>query len=155
MGGEGGGARAESEPVTELARVFASKVCRCGLGGGPAVASAAAARDMGIIAKRPIANAAWLFSRWRVGDYEKPYWRRLKKLSYDFLRSDPRGAVETALRFTLSVSGVDTAIVGTTRPSRWAENAAIAANGVLARSRFDAIRARWLIAANSDWVGLR
>ena len=48
------------------------------------------ARDMGIIAKRPIANAAWLFSRWRVGDYEKPYWRRLKQLGYDFLRSDPR-----------------------------------------------------------------
>ena len=79
---------------------------------------AAAARDMGIIAKRPIANAAWLFSRWRVGDYEKPYWRRLKKLSYDFVRNDPKAAVGTALRFTLSVPGVDTAIVGTSRPSR-------------------------------------
>jgi aryl-alcohol dehydrogenase-like predicted oxidoreductase len=116
---------------------------------------AAAARDMGIIAKRPIANAAWLFNRWRVGDYEKPYWRRLKKLSYDFARADPKAAVETALRFTLSVPGVDTAIVGTTRPTRWAENAALAAKGVLSRSEFDAIRARWLVAASSDWVGLR
>jgi len=116
---------------------------------------AAAARDMGIIAKRPIANAAWLLSRWRVGDYEKPYWRRLKKLSYDFVRNDPKAAVETALRFTLSVPGVDTAIVGTTRPTRWAENAALAAKGMLSRSEFDAIRARWLVAASSDWVGLR
>ena len=116
---------------------------------------AAAARDMGIIAKRPIANAAWLFSRWRVGDYEKPYWRRLKKLNYDFVRNDPKAAVGTALRFTLSVPGVDTAIVGTSRPTRWAENAALAANGVLARSNFDAIRARWLVSANSDWIGLR
>jgi aryl-alcohol dehydrogenase-like predicted oxidoreductase len=116
---------------------------------------AAAARDMGIISKRPIANAAWLFSRWRVGDYEKPYWRRLKKLNYDFVRNDPKAAVGTALRFTLSVPGVDTAIVGTSRPTRWAENAALAANGVLARSNFDAIRARWLVSANSDWIGLR
>jgi aryl-alcohol dehydrogenase-like predicted oxidoreductase len=116
---------------------------------------AAAARDMGIIAKRPIANAAWLFSRWRVGDYEKPYWRRLKKLNYDFVRSDPNAAVGTALRFTLSVPGVDTAIVGTSRPNRWAENAALAAKGVLARSEFDAVRARWLVCASSDWVGMR
>jgi len=71
------------------------------------------------------------------------------------VRSDPKAAVGTALRFTLSVPGVDTAIVGTSRPNRWAENAALAANGVLARSEFDAIRARWLVFANSDWVGLR
>ncbi len=116
---------------------------------------AAAAHDMGVIAKRPIANAAWRFSRWRVGDYEKPYWRRLKQLSYDFVRSDPQAAVETALRFTLTVPGVDTAIVGTSRPSRWIENAALAAKGVLERSQFEAIRARWLAAADSDWIGLR
>ena len=116
---------------------------------------AAVARDLGIIAKRPIANAAWFFSRWRVGDYEKPYWRRLKRLGYDFIRSDPQAAVETALRFTLSVPGVDTAIVGTTRPSRWAQNAALVANGVLPRSQFDAIRARWLTVAKPGWGGLR
>ena len=116
---------------------------------------AAAARDMGIIAKRPIANAAWLFSRWRIGDYEKPYWRRLKRLNYDFIRADPKGAVRTALRFTLAVPGVDVAIIGTSRPSRWAENAAFAADGALPRAQFDAIRARWLITAKSDWIGLR
>jgi aryl-alcohol dehydrogenase-like predicted oxidoreductase len=116
---------------------------------------AAAARDMGIIAKRPIANAAWLFNRWRVGDYEKPYWRRLKRLAYDFLRADAQTAVRTALRFTLAVAGVDTAIVGTTRPSRWAENAAFVADGGLPRAQFDAIRARWLITAKPDWTGQR
>ena len=116
---------------------------------------AAVARDTGIIAKRPIANAAWLFSRWRVGDYEKPYWRRLKKLDYDFLHGDPGTAVETALRFTLSVPGVGTAIVGTSKPSRWAENAALAANGELERSRFEAIRTRWRAAADPGWIGQR
>ena len=116
---------------------------------------AAAARDMGIIAKRPIANAAWLFSRWSVGDYEKPYWRRLKRLAYDFIRNDPQGAVRTALRFTLAVPGVDTAIIGTTRPSRWAENAEFVADGPLPREKFDAIRARWLTVAKPDWIGQR
>lgn len=116
---------------------------------------AAAARDMGIIAKRPIANAAWLFSRWSVGDYEKPYWRRLKRLAYDFIRSDPQGAVRTALRFTLAVPGVDTAIIGTTRTSRWSENASFAADGGLPREKFDEIRARWLITAKPDWTGQR
>ncbi len=116
---------------------------------------AAAARDMGIIAKRPIANAAWLISRWRVGDYERPYWRRLKRLGYDFIRNDPPGAVRTALRFTLAVPGVDTAIVGTAKPSRWAENSAFAADGGLPRAQFDEIRARWLITAKPDWIGQR
>jgi aryl-alcohol dehydrogenase-like predicted oxidoreductase len=116
---------------------------------------AAVARDMGIIAKRPIANAAWLLNRWRVGDYEKPYWRRLKRLGYDFLRAEPQAAVRTALRFTLGVPGVDTAIVGTTRPSRWAENAEFVADGGLPRAQFDAIRARWLITAKPDWTGQR
>ena len=116
---------------------------------------AAAARDMGIIAKRPIANVAWLLGRWNVGEYEKPYWRRLKRLNYDFIRSDPKSAVGTALRFTLAVPGVDVAIIGTSRPSRWAENAASAAAGGLQRAQFDAIRARWLITAKADWVGLR
>lgn len=116
---------------------------------------AAAARDMGIIAKRPIANAAWLFSRWSVGDYEKPYWRRLKSLSYDFIRNDPQDAVRIALRFTLAVPGVDTAIIGTSRPERWAVNAAFAAQGGLPRERFDAIRARWLTKARPEWVGQR
>jgi aryl-alcohol dehydrogenase-like predicted oxidoreductase len=116
---------------------------------------AAVARDMGVIAKRPIANAAWMFSRWRVGDYEKPYWRRLKKLDYDFLHGEPETAVETALRFTLSVKGVGTAIVGTSKPSRWAENAALATKGELERSPFEAIRARWHAAADASWVGQR
>lgn len=119
---------------------------------------AAVARGMGIIAKRPIANAAWRFSRWRVGDYEKPYWRRLKRLNYDFIRQASKAsnaAVETALRFTLSVPGVGTAIVGTTRPARWAENAALAASGELPHAQFEAIRARWRLIASPDWVGQR
>src|SRR6185503_9578668 len=59
-------------------------------------------RGMGVIAKRPIANAVVASSRRPSrGDYGYEYWRRLQKLDYDFL--ERRDALATALRFTLSV----------------------------------------------------
>ena len=112
-------------------------------------------RDIGVIAKRPIANAAWLGgSWWSLGSYSRPYRTRLRKLSYEFLERDPRQAVGTALRFTLTVPGVHTAIVGTTKPSRWQQNAATLAAGPLEQPEYEAIRTRWRSVAGSDWVGL-
>jgi diketogulonate reductase-like aldo/keto reductase len=64
--------------------------------------------DLGVIAKRPIANAAWLGLNF-IRPYRRAYWPRLRRLGYDFLRSDPRKTPETTLRFTLSVPGVHTA----------------------------------------------
>jgi aryl-alcohol dehydrogenase-like predicted oxidoreductase len=112
----------------------------------------AAERDMGVIAKRPIANAAWLGSRRpSPGAYEHEYWQRLQRLGYDFLKtSDGVGA---ALRFTLSVPGVHTAIVGTSRPGRFEGNARHVAAGKLPAARFKAIRARWREVAEASWVG--
>jgi aryl-alcohol dehydrogenase-like predicted oxidoreductase len=112
--------------------------------------------DIGVIAKRPIANAAWLGgSWWSLGLYSRPYRTRLRKLNYDFLSRDAKEAVATALRFTLSVPGVHTAIVGTTKPSRWQQNAALLAEGPLPPSEYDSIRARWRSVATSDWIGLQ
>jgi aryl-alcohol dehydrogenase-like predicted oxidoreductase len=108
-------------------------------------------RNMGVIAKRPIANAAWTSARKPPKNaYHYEYWDRLRKLDYDFLRGE--AAAATALRFTLAVPGVHTAIVGTSRPGRWQQNAA-AASGVLPSDRFEAIRARWREVADSSWVG--
>jgi aryl-alcohol dehydrogenase-like predicted oxidoreductase len=111
-------------------------------------------RDIGVIAKRPIANAAWLGKWWSVGFYAQPYRTRLRKLKYGFLSRDPQEAVATALLFTLSVPGVHSAIVGTTKPSRWRQNAAAVAQGPLPPAEYDSIRARWRAVATSAWVGL-
>lgn len=116
---------------------------------------AAAARGMGVIAKRPIANAAWLKSRWSAPEYERPYQRRLRKLNYPFLRGGAAAAVGAALKFTLAAPGVHTAIIGTTNPSRWAENAKLLEAGALPDGDFAAIRARWREVARDGWGGLR
>jgi aryl-alcohol dehydrogenase-like predicted oxidoreductase len=110
-------------------------------------------RKMGVIAKRPIANATWLSPTKPENPYYQEYWERLRKLDYDFTRKDPASAVATALRFTLSVPGVHTAIVGTTKPDRWRENAATLAAGPLPQEQFDRIRARWREATDVTWVG--
>jgi aryl-alcohol dehydrogenase-like predicted oxidoreductase len=109
-------------------------------------------RDMGVIAKRPIANAAWLATRRpSAGAYEHEYWRRLRALDYPFLSE--RDSVGTALRFTLSAPGVHTAIVGTAKPGRFEDNARQVARGVLSEAEFAAVRARWAEVADRSWVG--
>jgi len=61
--------------------------------------------------------------------------------------------VSTALRFTLSAPGVHTAIVGTTRPERWQQNAALLGVGALPPGEFEQIRARWREVAEPSWRG--
>ena len=116
----------------------------------------AIAAQMGVIVKRPIANAAWRSGTKPPGDwYTQPYWDRLRKLGYDFLGSDIETAVATALRFTLASAGVSTAIVGTTRVERVAQNIAHASLGPLPPADYDAIRARWRQVARPNWTGQR
>lgn len=112
-------------------------------------------RGMGVIAKRPIANAAWKAGHKPIDSYQHPYWDRLRKLDYDFIRAHPlEQSVAHALRFTLSVPGVHTAIVGTTKPERWQENATLLDEaGELSPEEFDAIRQRWDDIAPITWVG--
>jgi aryl-alcohol dehydrogenase-like predicted oxidoreductase len=112
----------------------------------------ARARRMGVIAKRPLANVAWRYARKPAESYYQTYWTRLRALDYPFLRHEPEAAA-TALCFTLSVPGVHTAIVGTTRPERWTENAAALEAGALSAAELDRIRARWREVADPSWVG--
>ncbi|HEV8437519.1 MAG TPA: aldo/keto reductase [Methylomirabilota bacterium] len=113
----------------------------------------ARARRMGVIAKRPLANVAWRYARKPAESYYQTYWQRLRALDYPFLKEADEVAVSTALRFTLSVPGVHTAIVGTTKPDRWQQNAALLAGGPLTAARFGRIRARWREVAKPSWGG--
>ena len=113
----------------------------------------AAARGMGVIAKRAIANAAWKSGQLPSNSYHHTYWHRLTELQYDFLREPVQKAVSTALRFTLAVPGVSMAIVGTKNADRWTDNVRILEDGSLAQTVYQSIRHRWSEVARPDWVG--
>ncbi len=109
--------------------------------------------EMGVIAKRPLANAAWRTGALPVNPYHQIYWERLQKLGYEFLKEGIEESIEIAMRFTLSVPGVHTMIVGTQNPDRWPENAKLAAKGALDPSEFKAIREHWRKIAPASWIG--
>jgi aryl-alcohol dehydrogenase-like predicted oxidoreductase len=113
----------------------------------------ATSRQTGVIAKRPLANAAWRYARKPAEPYYQAYWARLRALDYPFLREGAEAGVGIALRFTLAAPGVHTAIVGTRRPERWPENARLLEAGPLPAAEVEAIRARWRQVADSSWTG--
>jgi aryl-alcohol dehydrogenase-like predicted oxidoreductase len=118
------------------------------------VLPAAEQRSLGVMAKRPLANMAWHNGDRPPSDsYGRTYWERLQRLKYEFLPGDSNQAVSTALRFTLSVPGIHTAIVGTTKPERLAANAAAVQAGRLSEQAYENIRARWRQVARASWVG--
>lgn len=115
---------------------------------------AAVEGNMGVIAKRPIANAAWKSGHKPIDSYQHTYWDRLRKLDYDFIRCRPvEDSIAHALRFTLTIPGVHVAIVGTTKPERWQENARLLEAGALSAGELCAIRERWDDIAPRTWVG--
>lgn len=111
----------------------------------------AAEKQLGVIAKRPIANAVWRHKEKPSESYHHEYWDRIQKLKFDFLNKSLEEATATALRFTLSIPGVDTMIVGTTRPHRWQENAKYVAEGNLEGEEYEAIRERWNEVGGEEW----
>lgn len=93
--------------------------------------------NVGVIAKRPIANAAWKELSEQPGfysDYAKTYHERFKAMSLT-LEDLGIGADEdwasVALRYTLSQPGVHTAIIGTTNPDNARRNLEAAHGGPL------------------------
>jgi len=110
-------------------------------------------KQMGVIAKRPIANAAWKTGHRPIDSYHHEYWERLRKLNYDFLHGDLEKSISIALRFSLSVPGVHTAIVGTKKPERWEQNAKLLEEGPLDEATFRNIRERWEEYSPRIWIG--
>ena len=109
-------------------------------------------RNVGLIAKRPLANFAWKTGHKPINSYHHQYYERLRKLNFDFLRNDEE-SIAIALRFVLSVPGVHTAIVGTTKPERCQENARLLESRPLPQNEYKAIRERWDVIAPKTWIG--
>ena len=121
--------------------------------------------NIGILAKRPIANAAWKDVSDQRGiyvNYAKTYAERLAKMAItpaDLGFPGEVGAAwsEIALRFTLSQPGVTTAIVGTTKTSNVERNLDVLSKGVLAENVVADLRQafqRAETAAGEPWPGL-
>lgn len=108
-------------------------------------------KEIGVIAKRPIANAVWRHNAKPADSYHHEYWDRIQKLRYGFLEKSLEESIATALRFTLSIDGIDTMIVGTTKPGRVQENAKYISEGNLSDEEFEAIRERWREVGGEDW----
>ena len=108
---------------------------------------------MGVIAKRPIANVAWRYARRRRARTTRTTGCGSRSWTTRSCASRLEAAVATSLRFTLSLPGVHTAIVGTTKPEHWQQDAALLAAGPLPAREMDRIRARWAEVAEASWVG--
>jgi aryl-alcohol dehydrogenase-like predicted oxidoreductase len=98
----------------------------------------AAARGLGVIAKRPAANAPWRFAERPAAEDVALYWARWRALGLD-----PGGYEwsELALRFTAYQEGVHCAIVGTSRLEHLRQNVEQVARGPLPAATVAAIRA--------------
>ena len=116
--------------------------------------------DVAVIAKRPIANAAWKDPSQQPGvyaGYSRQYTERLQKMalepSHVGLPADDWA--EMALRFTLSFPEVSTAIIGTTNPSNAKRNLEVAGRGPLPKDAVAKIQAAFHHADPvGSWRGL-
>jgi aryl-alcohol dehydrogenase-like predicted oxidoreductase len=101
---------------------------------------------LGVIAKRPLANAAWRFGDRPVGRYEEPYWERLSVMGIEPADGD---WISTAIRFSAFAPGVSTAIVGTSSAANLGDVVDAVARGPLPAAEVE----RWA-AAFAPHLGL-
>lgn len=119
----------------------------------------ARANNVGIIAKRPVANAAWIGATGRPGFYDNYASEYVKRAAAMNLSAESLGFTsadwpELALRFTLSFPEVSTAIVGTTNPKNAQRNLEIVAKGPLPGDVVEKFRAAFRAAPGSaSWTG--
>lgn len=125
-----------------------------------AVLPHARSHDVGVLAKRPIANSAWrgldAFSSF-YPQYVKPYWDRFQQLKLtpaELGFENDNDWAEIALRFTLSQPGVHTAIIGTTNPDNAKRNIDAANKGPLPAQTVKTMRDAFEHVAAEGWPGL-
>jgi aryl-alcohol dehydrogenase-like predicted oxidoreductase len=76
-----------------------------------AIIPSAETRGVGVIAKRPLANAVWRVHSWPEGE-DVDYWQRMQAMQ---LATPEAGWLDLAVRWSAFSPGVSSAIVGTSR----------------------------------------
>jgi aryl-alcohol dehydrogenase-like predicted oxidoreductase len=111
----------------------------------------AVAGGMGVLAKRPLANAPWARKTQPAGDEAAAaYFQRWGRLDYDLGGLEP---AEVALRFAAYAPGVATAIVGTRSLARLSAHLAAVARGPLPEALQSSLLARWQ-ERGQNWPGM-
>lgn len=103
-------------------------------------------KHLGVIAKRPIANAPWRFSERPAGNYAEDYWIRWREMNLP----EQENWLETFLRFSVFAEGVDSSIVGTTCIEHLKKDIEIIEKGPLSRELTNYIKTSF----NEHWKGL-
>ena len=109
----------------------------------------AARRGLGVLAKRPLANAPWRFAARPAGDDAEPYWERLQAMGLD-----PGGLPweELFLRFAAFAPGVSSALVGTRSAAHLEAAVRAAEKGPLPAELAGSLRAAFQ-RADAGWTG--
>jgi aryl-alcohol dehydrogenase-like predicted oxidoreductase len=110
----------------------------------------ASAAGLGVIAKRPLANAVWRHTAEPSTPDQAEYWRRWRALDLPLPGWDP---LELALRFTAYAPGVLAAIVGTARLEHLRHAAELVARGMLPEDVLAELHRRFAGRAG-DWSGV-
>ena len=120
--------------------------------------------DLGVVAKRPIANAAWKSASEQPGfykEYAETYSSRFAEMGVAPADLGVQGEQDevwpdVALRFTLAQPGVHVAIIGTTNPDHARRNIAAANEGALSQEALEKLRIAFRTAeqqADDEWLG--
>ena len=144
--------------------VIETSLSICDLANLDGVVALARERGLGLIVKRPIANAAWKDLAEQEGTYQnyaRVYTERFQKMALapadlGFDGAPAQVWPEIALRFTLSLPGVSTAIVGTTKAESARRNLEAVAKGPLPETAIQLVRqafSRAEAAAGETWEG--
>lgn len=105
--------------------------------------------NVGVIAKRPLANAPWRFTERPHGHYAEVYWERLSQMN---ISREGSSWHELALRFVTFHTRAHTSIVGTSSLEHLHSNADIVALGPLSDALAEHIHDAFS-SADDGWLG--
>lgn len=111
----------------------------------------ASAAGVGVLAKRPLGNAAWRFERAPDAPDVRTYWERAQALRID---PAPLSWPELALRFAAHASGVSAALAGTSSAAHLAAAVDAVTRGPLDEAAEMRLRDAWTAHATAEWRGV-